>query len=410
MGVLAGDVAGGAPDRDRFSTHASGRAPWWHPVTGQSRRPTPTPATPPPTPATPTPTPATPTRTPTPTPARTPTRMAGTLAITATHVQIWLAIIVGAAVVGTAGYLVIEPGWSLLDALYMTVITLTTVGFREVQPLTDVGRVWTMALAIGGVGLIFGSVGIVAEYLVVEATSGRREAQRMIDAMKNLSGHYILCGYGRVGLTVARELVHAGRKVVVIDVLPESLARARREGFLEVEGDATEEATLRAAGIERAKGLITTIDSDAHNVYVILSARALNPDLFVVARANSADSEAHLMQAGASRVVSPYSMAGHRLAELATRPRVVDFIDAALSHGELAFSMEEVEVGPGSPADGTTVGALRESGVFVLAIVEGERSYEANPPAGRVLEVGETLVVSGSVARLRELRGADGKA
>jgi voltage-gated potassium channel len=330
---------------------------------------------------------------------------AGPTAINATHVRIWLAVIVAAIVVGTAGYLVIEPGWRPLDALYMTVITLTTVGFREVQPLTDGGRVWTMILSLLGVGLIFGTVGIVAEYLVVEATSGRREARRMIDAVGKLSGHYILCGYGRVGLTVARELVHSGLKVVVIDILPESLARARREGFLEVEGDATEEATLRAAGIERARGLITTIDSDAHNVYVILSARAMNPSLFVVARANTADSEARLMQAGASRVVSPYTMAGHRLAELAVRPRVVDFIDAALSHGELAFSMEEVEVVAGNALANMTVGALRDTGVFVLAIVTGERSYEANPPADRILEAGETLVVSGSVARLRELRG-----
>jgi voltage-gated potassium channel len=330
--------------------------------------------------------------------------------ITGTHIRIWLAVIVGCIVVGTAGYIIIEPGWRLLDALYMTVITLTTVGFREVQPLADAGRIWTMVLSIVGVGLIFGTVGIVAEYLVVEATSGRREAERMVQAVNKLSGHYILCGYGRVGLTVARELVHSGLKVVVIDILPESLARARREGFLEVEGDATEEATLRAAGIERARGLITTIDSDAHNVYVILSARAMNPDLFVVARANTEDSEARLMQAGASRVVSPYTMAGHRLAELAVRPRVVDFIDAALSHGELAFSMEEVEVVAGGSTVGSTVAALRDSGVFVLALVTGERSYEANPPADRILVAGETLVVSGSVARLRELRGAGAKA
>jgi voltage-gated potassium channel len=337
--------------------------------------------------------------------------------ITSIHVRIWLGVVVGAVIVGTAGYMVLDPGWRLIDALYMTVITLTTVGFREVQPLDDAGRVWTMILSVAGVGLIFGSVGIVAEYLVVEATSGRREAKRMTNAVNRLSGHYILCGYGRVGLTVARELVHAGLKVVVIDVLPESLARASREGFLEVEGDATEEATLRAAGIERARGLITTIDSDAHNVYVILSARALNPGLFVVARANTEDSEARLMQAGASRVVSPYTMAGHRLAELATRPRVVDFIDAALSHGELSFSMEEVEVVPrgapglatGMAVDGATVSALRETGVFVLAIVTGEKSYEANPPTNRVLRTGETLVVSGSVPRLKELRGIETK-
>ena len=331
-------------------------------------------------------------------------------AITATHVRIWLGVVIGAVVIGTTGYMLLDPGWQLLDALYMTVITLTTVGFREVKDLSDAGRIWTMVLALAGVGLIFGSVGIVAEYLVVEATSGRREAKRMAAAVNKLSGHYILCGFGRVGQTVARELVHSSRKVVVIDILAESLARARREGFLEVEGDATEEATLKAAGIERAKGLITTIDSDAHNVYVILSARAMNPKLFVVARANTEDSEARLMQAGASRVVSPYTMAGHRLAELATRPRVVDFIDAALSHGELAFSMEEVEVIAGNAAtDGATVGSLRDTGVFILAVVTGEKSYEPNPPADRVLKAGETLVVSGSVQRLKELRGIDTK-
>jgi voltage-gated potassium channel len=330
--------------------------------------------------------------------------------ITGTHVRIWLAIIAACVVVGTAGYVVLEPTWSVLDAIYMTVITLTTVGFREVHPLDTAAQVWTMALAVAGVGLIFGSVGIVTEYLVVEATSGRREAKRMADAVGKLRNHYILCGFGRVGATVARELVHSGLEVVVIDTVPESLGRARRQGFLEVEGDATEEATLCAAGIERARGLITTIDSDAHNVYVILSARAINPNLFVVARANTADAETRLIQAGASRVVSPYTMAGHRLAELATRPRVVDFIDAALSHGELAFSMEEVEVVQGTPLEGATAGSLHETGVYVLAIVTGSKSYEANPAPGRVLKAGETLIVSGSVPRLRELRSLQGTA
>ena len=330
--------------------------------------------------------------------------LAAPAVITATHVRIWLGVVLGAMVIGTTGYMILYPGWQWIDALYMTVITLTTVGFREVQPLSEASRIWTMFLAITGVGLIFGSVGIVAEYLVVEATSGRREAKRMAGAVNKLSGHYILCGFGRVGLTVARELVHAGRKVVVIDILPESLARARREGFLEVEGDATEDATLKAAGIERATGLITTIDSDAHNVYVILSARALNPKLFVVARANSVDSEGRLMQAGADRVVSPYAMAGHRLAELATRPRVVDFIDAALSHGNLSFSLEEVEVDADSPLLGETVGALRAEGVVTLAILQQDGAYEPNPPESRALRQGESVIASGSTEALSALR------
>ena len=155
----------------------------------------------------------------------------------------------------------------------------------------------------------------------------------------------------------------------------------------------------------RARGLITTIDSDANNVYVTLSARALNGGLFIVARANEEGSEAKLVQAGADRVVSPYSRAGRQIAELAVRPRVADFIDSALSHGELAFSMEEVEIAPGGPLVGRTVGELRDDGIFALAIVRGDRDYEPNPAADRVLVAGENLIVSGSAETLRDLRG-----
>lgn len=320
-----------------------------------------------------------------------------------THVRAWLAAVVAAVVAGLLGYVALG-GWSFGDALYMTVITLTTVGFREVRELDGVTRVWTMVVAIAGVGLIFGSVGIVAEYVVSEVTSGRREARRMAKAVEGLRDHWILCGYGRVGSTVARELEHGGERVVVIDSTGESLARAQRDGHLVVEGDAADNVTLVTAGVDRARGLVAAVDTDAHNVYVILSARALNPRLFVVARANTHDAEVRLTHAGADRVVSPYGMAGRRLAELAMRPRVVDFIDAALSHGELAFSMEEVTVAAGGRLEGRSVGALRDEGVFVLAVVRGEREYEANPPADRHLAAGETLIVSGPAAQLETLR------
>ncbi len=218
--------------------------------------------------------------------------------------------------------------------------------------MTPSGRLWTMLVIGFGVVLIFGSVGLVTEYLVTEATSGRRVGRRMTRQVEELRDHFVLCGYGRVGSTVARELVHDGERFVVIDVNPESLKRARDDGCLVVEGDATDDATLRAGGIGRAKGLVATIDSDAQNVYVILSARALNPGLFVVGRASTPAAEEKLARAGADRVVSPYTMAGRRLAELAVRPRVVDFLDAALSHGELSFSLEEFHVRAGGPLDG----------------------------------------------------------
>src|SRR5688500_12747316 len=254
---------------------------------------------------------------------------------------------------GTAGY-VLFWDWPIDDALYMTVLTLSTVGFREVRELDGLGRAWTAGLAVGGVALIFGTVGLVAEAFITGAASGNREKKRMAEAVEKLESHFILCGYGRVGSTVARELQHAQIKIVVVDINPESVDRARRDGYLVVVGDATSDAVLEAAGIKRARGLITTTGSDASNVYVTLSARALNRDLFIVARANDENSEAKLTQAGANRVVSPYIRAGRQIAELATRPRVADFIDFALSHGQLSFSIEELEVANGDSIAGQT--------------------------------------------------------
>lgn len=315
----------------------------------------------------------------------------------------WLAVVAAAVVVGSLGYVALE-GWLFGDALYMTVITMTTVGFQEVHKLDDSGRIWTMVVAVGGVAIIFGTISLVFEGLVGEFQSGRREAIRMREAIAGLRDHFVLCGYGRVGITVARELVHGGQRLIVVDINPESLERARADGHLTVDGDATLDETLREAGIERARGLITTIDSDANNVYVTLTARSLNPSLFIVGRANLAGSEPKLSQAGANRIVSPYTMAGRRIAELATRPRVTDFIDAALSHGELAFTLEDLEVAPDGPLAGRTVADLRGDGIFVLAILQGERSYLANPPDDRALAAGESIIVSGSAETLGALR------
>lgn len=325
-------------------------------------------------------------------------------AIRGRHVRAWVLAVLAVSVVGTLGYVALFR-WPATDALYMTVITLTTVGFREVQELDTFGeRLWTMLLAVAGVGIIFGSIGIVAETIISEAASGRREAKRMRQAVEELSDHYIVCGYGRVGSTVIRELLHTGQRFVVIDSNAPSLERAAADGHLVVMGDATDDATLRDAGVERARGLITTVDSDANNVYVTLSARALNPALFIVARASAIGAEAKLAQAGANRIVSPYTMAGRRIAELAVRPRVADYIDAALSHGNLSFSLEEVEVDAQSPLLGVTLGRLRADGVVTLAILQPDGAYEANPPEARELRDGESLIASGSTEALARLR------
>lgn len=318
---------------------------------------------------------------------------------------VWAALVLTVALIGAAGYVALL-GWSLGDGLYMTVITLTTVGFREVRELDGLGRLWTGLLSITGVAIIFGTIGLVAEAFLAGAVSGSRERRRMAEKVGKLENHFILCGYGRVGSTVARELVHAGLKFVVVDLNPESIERAGADGYLVVVGDATRDAVLDAAGIKRARGLITTTDTDANNVYVTLSARALNPSLFIVARANDEQSEAKLIQAGADRVVSPYSRAGRQIAELATRPRVADFLDFALSHGQLSFSIEELAVTAGDSIAGQTVGALAVRGIHILAIARGPGEYETNPAADRRLEAGDHLIVSGTAELLGQLRDA----
>ena len=319
-------------------------------------------------------------------------------------VTFWVAIVLGIAAIGALGY-VVFLGWSVSDAIYMTVITLTTEGYREVRDLDEGGRVWTMLVAVAGVGIIFGTVGFVAETFVAEALSGRRDRRRMERKVEALRDHIVVCGFGRVGATVARELEHAGVAVVVIDTIAHSIAEAKSEGHLVVEGDATHDDVLLRAGVQRAKALITAVDSDATNVYVTLSARSLNPKLFIVARANEEGSEGKLRQAGAHRVVSPYTRAGRQIAELATRPRVADFIDFARSHGQLAFSIEEVEVAADGPLVGKTVADLAGRGIHVMAIVTyGPGQFDTHAPMDRVLKAGEQLIVSGTADVLRELR------
>nr|NLI49129.1 potassium channel protein [Propionibacterium sp.] len=319
------------------------------------------------------------------------------------NVLVWGLVVVAATLTGTAGYMILE-GWEFFDALYMTVITLATVGFREVHPMDRAGEIWTMLMSVSAVALIFGTVGVAAESIIAEVSSGKREVRRMEKRVNALRGHFIVCGYGRVGSLVARELRDDGREVVVLDVDPASLTRAVEDGFLVVPGDGTSDAVLVKAGVERARGLVAVIDSDANNVYVVISARSLNPDLFIIGRASTAAVMRKVLQAGADRTISPYEMAGRRAVQLALKPAVVDFIDAALSRGDLSFAMEEIEVD--SLIAGQTVGDLRARGVFTLAIRHDPGHYVPNPGDDRVLEAGETLIVSGAAAAIRALNEA----
>ncbi len=305
----------------------------------------------------------------------------------------WVVVVAGIAAIGAAGYMVLQ-GWNLLDSLYMAVITLTTTGFREVHPLSPAGQVWTMMMSVVAIGIIFGTVGIVAEQTVGDAWTGRRGQRLMQRLVDSLSGHYIICGYGRVGSLVARDLTAAGHDVVVLDIGEDSLSRAEADGYPVIHGDGTSDTVLLRAGITRARGLVSCIDSDASNVYVTLSARTLNPDLFIVGRAGDEGVVQKLRIAGADRAISPYTMAGTTIANMALRPRVLEFIDAALSRGDLAFTLEEVTVD--ASLAGQTVADLRARKVFTLAISRTEGTYEANPSDSRVLSLDEHLIVSGS--------------
>jgi voltage-gated potassium channel len=226
-------------------------------------------------------------------------------------------------VYGTAGYMLIER-WDFLDAFYMTIITISTVGFTEVHRLSESGRVFTETLIVGGVGTMLFAFGVFAETLSEGHFLEYRRRRRMETEIDRLRDHFIVCGYGRTGTRVIVEFEEQQVPYVVIDTNHDAIDRLREEHRLHIEGDAASEDILREAGIDRAKGLISAVDSDERSVYITLAARSMRPDLLIIARAGQPQSVRRLEQAGADRVVSPYLMAGHRMAEFAMRPELDD--------------------------------------------------------------------------------------
>jgi voltage-gated potassium channel len=297
---------------------------------------------------------------------------------------------------GTLGYVWIE-GWSYFDALYMTVITLTTVGFREVQPLSRAGQVYTMVLILTGVGVLLYIVTSLARVVVegeIHEALGRR---KLLKQVKSLRNHYIICGFGRIGEIIARQLKQAGVPLVVVDNNPESLSRLEELGYYFVAGDATREEVLEEAGIDRAKGLVAVVASDAANVYITLTARSLNPKLFIVARGEEVGSQKKLLRAGADKVESPYEMGGRKLAQTILRPTVTTFIDLAMHEG-VELSMEEVEVSADCPICNM---ALKDTGIrqqlnlIVVAIKRADGEMLFNPTPETQILTGDTLIVLG---------------
>jgi voltage-gated potassium channel len=313
------------------------------------------------------------------------------------------ALIILVSATGTIGYMVIE-GWNFRESLYMTIITLTTVGFREVHELSPTGEYFTIVLLIGGVGIILYVLATEARIIFeggLQDVFGRRRLEKKIRELKD---HYILCGYGRMGRIIARELKAKGVSTVVIE--QSHATQFDNEGVLIVEGDATNDDVLMSAGIGRAKGLVSVLPTDAENLYVVLSARELNPKLFVLARASDEGAEQKMLRAGATRVVSPYLTGGLKIAHTILKPTVMDFIEIATKAGSIEIQMEEVPVRKNSKLVGMALyetGIGKDLGVIVVAIKSGEGVMRFNPTSKTIIQESDTLIALGEVSKLNEL-------
>jgi voltage-gated potassium channel len=321
------------------------------------------------------------------------------------------ALLVAVIVGGTTGYTVIE-GWPPFDALYMTVISVTTVGYREVHPLSRAGQLFTIAVVMVGVATVLYTFSFFMALLVegdLQSRWARRRRERMLD---QLDRHFIVCGFGRMGHIIAHEFARQGVPFVVIERDPERMQQAIEEGFLAVEADASSEQVLKRVRIDRARGFIAAVSTDAENVYAVLSARLLRPDLFIIGRAETEDARAKLERAGADRVLSPYQIGGLQLAQTALRPAVVDFVQLATSSENLELNMEQVLIHDGAPLAGRTIGEanLRQRfGVVVVGIQRADGRMDFNPAPETAMHPGDHLVVLGRSNNLRELEAAAGQ-
>ena len=304
---------------------------------------------------------------------------------------------------GTAGYQFIE-GWTFLDALYMTIITLTTVGYREVHELSSSGMIFTIVLLLFGVGTVLYALSAGAKIILegeLQELFGRKRLEKKI---KELKDHYIVCGYGRMGKIICREL--KAKHVPFVAIERNGDFQNMPDDLLGISGDATNDDILKEAGIERAKGLISVLPTDALNLYVVLSARELNPDLHIVARAGEEGSEKKLLRAGADKVVSPYHIGGLRIAHTILRPAVVDFIEFATKTGNIELQMEEVTIPEGSRMAGQSLdqcGIGRELGIIIVGIKRHTGEMRFNPTSRSTIKAGDTLIALGEISKLKVL-------
>jgi voltage-gated potassium channel len=334
--------------------------------------------------------------------------IAGTASTSVNRFRIALVTFAVVMAIGSLGYMLLER-WSFLESVYMTVITLTTVGFGEVHPLSLPGKMFTMFLVLGGVGTATYTVFAATEVLVEKQMRRVLGRDRMDGKVKQLKGHVIVCGFGRVGRQICAEFDRRGVPFVIVERADDTLAS--RGTWHVVVGDATEDATLAAAGIERAMGLVCALSSEADNVFVTLSARQLNPKIRITARADSEGMEHKLIRAGANRVVSPYQAGAMRMAITTLQPNVVDFMSIVAGGESTGLRLEEVEVGVGSPFVGKSLREVEFRQRYGLMVVGIKRAGERpifSPSSDEAIQVGDVLLLIGSADDLGRL--ADGAA
>ena len=300
-------------------------------------------------------------------------------------------------IVGTFGYHLIE-GWNFLESLYTTIQTISTVGYGDYTPQTGEGKLFTIILIIFGVGTMLYTVGMLAETMVegrLRALAGKGKQGKMIEKIKN---HYIICGCGRIGQLICRELKADKMDFVVIDSDPEVIQKIEEEGFVYYRGDATQDKSLLGAGIKRAKGIVCVLPTDAENLYVILTAKELNPNIYVLSRSEEEESEHRLLRAGADRVMSPYILGGMRMAMAILRPAMLDFIEITTSRQSLELRMEEMSVCDGSPIIGKSLeeSEIRHNfGLIIVAVKKESGKMIFNPLASYTIEKGDKLIAMG---------------
>jgi voltage-gated potassium channel len=304
-------------------------------------------------------------------------------------------------VYGTAGYMLLE-GYGFLDALFMTVITVSTVGFEEVRRLDAAGEAFTISVIAFGVIDFLYTFGVLVELLSSGEWQRHRRARRVQRRLDDLRDHVIVCGYGRTGRQAVFELTQSQQSFVVIEWNPDGLASVEQDRVLNVLGDASNDEVLERAGIRRARALISAVDSDERNVYIVLTARTLRPDLYIVARSSHPDSAEKLRRAGADRVVSPYTLSGRRMAALAMQPAVVDTFDLLVGGADSSMRVEELVVGAVG-GKGRTAAELRRSGAVLLALRSGDGALRVGPGDEETLRPDDIVVAMGTRDQLTAL-------